>query len=235
MSSGLDVQRGIRLREGVSESHGEGEEDDNTREGSQPSASSSAGSLGGAAAAIAAEESSQQPSVTSIVIRYRRSNPSLDRRMQHIAAEETRPFEGTSSGRTIVIVGSSSARVQRARQNIPRVKVPKNHRIHQNFPRLSHYIEEPNVGKGFIKELCFSADGRLICSPFGYGVRLLAFSPQCSELSTCVPKDGPIKLYELGTNICHSDIVVSTKFSPRHCLLVSGCLTGRIVWHQPLV
>ncbi|KAL1138049.1 hypothetical protein AAG570_009744 [Ranatra chinensis] len=119
---------------------------------------------------------------------------------------------------------------------VHRIKVPKNHRIHQNVARLTHFIEESNVGKGFIKELCFSADGRLICSPFGYGVRLLAFSQECSELSSCVPKEGqPVKLHELGTNVCHSDIVVSTKFSPRHCLLVSGCLTGRIVWHQPVL
>uniref|UniRef100_A0A224XL80 Putative wd40 domain protein n=1 Tax=Panstrongylus lignarius TaxID=156445 RepID=A0A224XL80_9HEMI len=117
-----------------------------------------------------------------------------------------------------------------------RMKVPKNHKIHQNTPRLTHFIEESNVGKGFIKELCFSADGRLICSPFGYGVRLLSFSPTCSELSSCVPEHGrPARLHEIGTNVSHSDIVVSTKFSPRHCLLVSGCLTGRIVWHQPVL
>ncbi|KAF6208765.1 hypothetical protein GE061_014504 [Apolygus lucorum] len=116
-----------------------------------------------------------------------------------------------------------------------RTNVPKNHRIHENVPRLTHYIEESNVGKGFIKELCFSADGRLICSPFGYGVRLLAFSPDCSELSSCVPEQGAVKLHQIGAKVCHSDIVVSTKFSPRHCLLVSGCLTGRIVWHQPVL
>lgn len=125
--------------------------------------------------------------------------------------------------------------ISRPSRNGYKMKVPKNHKIHQNIPRLTHYIEETNVGKGFIKELCFSADGRLICSPYGYGVRLLAFSPECSELSSCVPKSGPLKLFEIGTNVCHSDIVVSTKFSPRHCLLVSGCLTGRIVWHQPVL
>ncbi|XP_039275524.1 DDB1- and CUL4-associated factor 10 homolog [Nilaparvata lugens] len=119
-------------------------------------------------------------------------------------------------------------------------KLMRRHKIHQNVPRLTHYIQEPNLGKGFIKELCFSSDGRLICSPFGYGVRLLAFSPNCSELSACVPateqqQAPPVKLHEVGTNICHSDIVVSTKFSPRHCLLVSGCLSGRIVWHQPVI
>ncbi|CAB0012685.1 unnamed protein product [Nesidiocoris tenuis] len=92
---------------------------------------------------------------------------------------------------------------------------------------------EMGILSEFIKELCFSADGRLICSPFGYGIRLLAFSPECSELSSCVPENGAVRLHQVAINMCHEDIVVSTKFSPRHCLLVSGCLTGRIVWHQP--
>lgn len=125
--------------------------------------------------------------------------------------------------------------VSRPNRTGHRIRVPKNHKIHRNVSRLTHYIQESNVGKGFIKELCFSADGRLICSPFGYGVRLLAFSEECSELSSCVPKEGPIKLHEIGAKACHTNLVVSTKFSPRHCLLVSGCLTGRIVWHQPVL
>jgi WD repeat-containing protein 32 len=114
--------------------------------------------------------------------------------------------------------------------------IPRNHKIHQNTPRLTHYIEEPNVGSGYIKELCFSADGRLICSPFGYGIRLLAFSNDCAELSNCIPfANESAQLHELATHIGHSDIVVSTKFSPKHYLLVSGCLSGKIVWHQPVV
>uniref|UniRef100_A0A1B6LSV5 Uncharacterized protein n=1 Tax=Graphocephala atropunctata TaxID=36148 RepID=A0A1B6LSV5_9HEMI len=178
-------------------------------------------------------------SVASIIIRYRRPQPSESEPepAQASGPDEAQPST-SSAARTIVILGANPANPTRLRPSRPsasRIKVPKNHKIHQNVPRLSHYIEEPNVGRGFIKELCFSSDGRLICSPFGYGVRLLAFSPECSELSTCVPKDGAVKLYELGTNVCHADIVVSTKFSPRHCLLVSGCLTGRIVWHQPVV
>lgn len=114
--------------------------------------------------------------------------------------------------------------------------IPRNHMIHKNTPRLTHYIEEPNLGSGYIKELCFSADGRLICSPFGYGVRLLAFSSDCSELSNCVPPyNESMQLHELAANASHPGIVVSTKFSPKHCLFVSGCLSGKIVWHQPVV
>lgn len=33
--------------------------------------------------------------------------------------------------------------------------------IAQNSPRLMYYKEEPSKGKGFIKELCFSSDGKL--------------------------------------------------------------------------
>ena len=33
-------------------------------------------------------------------------------------------------------------------------------KIHQNVSRLTHFIEEGNTGKGFIKEQCFSACGR---------------------------------------------------------------------------
>lgn len=106
--------------------------------------------------------------------------------------------------------------------------------IPQNAPRLLYYVEEPGKGKGFIKELCFSADGRIICSPYDHGIRLLSFSPACSELSAVV--DGCVKpqpLHQIKILNCHPDIVVSTKFSPRFPLVVSGCLNGDIVWHQP--
>jgi len=141
------------------------------------------------------------------------------------------------SSHTVVIIGDRSRVQTQNRQNLQTMyAIPRNHKIHQNTPRLTHYIEEPNVGSGYIKELCFSADGRLICSPFGYGIRLLAFSNDCAELSNCVPfANESAQLHELATHIGHSDIVVSTKFSPKHYLLVSGCLSGKIVWHQPVV
>ncbi|XP_033209855.1 DDB1- and CUL4-associated factor 10 isoform X2 [Belonocnema kinseyi] len=142
------------------------------------------------------------------------------------------------SSYTVVITGENRIRApsQTSQTHQPMYALTRNENIHQNIPRLTHYIEEPNVGSGYIKELCFSADGRVICSPFGYGVRLLAFSNECQELSDCVPSfNESVQLHELATNASHADIVVSTKFSPRHCLLVSGCLSGRIVWHQPVV
>ncbi|XP_014218160.1 DDB1- and CUL4-associated factor 10 isoform X2 [Copidosoma floridanum] len=139
-----------------------------------------------------------------------------------------------SSG--VVIVGDRRPQNQNRQGSQIMYAIPRNHRIHQNAPRLTHYIEEPNVGSGYIKELCFSSDGRLICSPFAKGIRLLAFSNQCQELADCVPRTSESsQLIEVATNYSHNDIVVSTKFSPRHCLLVSGCLSGRIVWYQPVL
>ncbi|XP_063703797.1 DDB1- and CUL4-associated factor 10 homolog isoform X2 [Culicoides brevitarsis] len=108
--------------------------------------------------------------------------------------------------------------------------------IAQNKPRLMYYIEEPSKGKGFIKELCFSSDGRIICSPYDQGIRLLSFTSECQELSSivnpfesCVPRE----LHQIKITECHPDIVVSTKFNPRYPSVVSGCLSGKIVWHRP--
>lgn len=107
-------------------------------------------------------------------------------------------------------------------------------KIKQNMRRMLKYIEEPNKGKGFIKELCFSSDGRIICSPYGCGIRLLSFSPDCSELPNTLNPNGEAQpLVALKYVKCHSDIVVSTKFSPRQPLFASGCLNGKVVWHQP--
>ncbi|KAJ0173533.1 hypothetical protein K1T71_010682 [Dendrolimus kikuchii] len=107
--------------------------------------------------------------------------------------------------------------------------------IRQNRDRLLYYIEETNEGKGFIKELCYSADGRLVCSPFGRGMRLLALNKDCSELSHCV-KDltAPRPMVDVGQSLgIHQDLVVSSRFSPRFHMLVTGCLEGKIVWYQP--
>lgn len=111
--------------------------------------------------------------------------------------------------------------------------------IKQNNKRLLYYCAEPNEGKGFIKELCFNNDGRLICSPFKCGIRLLSFSKDCEELSNVVPSHSykqhqpPQKLYEVfAKSDQHQDIVVSTKFNPRAPIVVSGCLSGELSWYQ---
>jgi len=42
----------------------------------------------------------------------------------------------------------------------------------------------------YIKEVAFSPDGRVICSPFGFGLHLLAFNDNCADLSEYPPKHG---------------------------------------------
>ena len=130
-----------------------------------------------------------------------------------------------SHERTLLLMGQNRKRTNAATPDI---------KINKNRPRLTHFVEEPNVGRGFIKEVCFSNDGRLICSPFGYGVRLLSFDPACSELCDNVPSQ-PMQLHELTSNMSHSNTVVTTKFSPTHNLLVSGCLNGKVDFHQPIL
>ena len=101
------------------------------------------------------------------------------------------------------------------------------------FPRrLTHSIQEPNVAKGYIKEHCFSRDGRIICSPFGNSARILSFNSQCGELSSCI-HGVPSELYDLKTLITHKHAVVTCRFSPEHLLLSLGCLGGRVSFFQP--
>lgn len=113
----------------------------------------------------------------------------------------------------------------------------KRRQIKQNRKRMLYYKKEPNKGKGFIKELCFSSDGRIICSPYNFGIRLLTFSDDCCELPFTLDPNNtkPREMHEIKTKECHSDIVVSTKFSPKQPLLVSGCLRGKVVWHHPVL
>lgn len=112
--------------------------------------------------------------------------------------------------------------------NEDRYKIIKNH------PRLIYYAEEPNLGKGFIKEVCFSTDGRIICSPYDTGIRLFSFNSNCNELSMCVPDEPQTLTMIAHYKEYHPEIVVSCKFNPLHCLLVSGCLGGQISWYQPV-
>lgn len=113
-----------------------------------------------------------------------------------------------------------------------------NNRYKTNSKRLLYYAPELDSGKGFIKELCFSSDGRVIASPYDNGVRILAFNERCQELCDTVDSwtepQTPKTLQEVVVNKnCHSEVVVCAKFSPNYPLLVSGCLRGSIVWHYP--
>ena len=138
-----------------------------------------------------------------------------------------RPFHVELNGRRVLINANS-------RREVERFPSSQSNCYRSNRARLLNYIEEPNVGKGFIKEIAFSNDGRLLSSPFGFGLRLLSFDPFCRELCDCIPGQ-PVQLHEVTSNMSHSKEVVTTKWSPVHCLVVSGCLNGKVAFHQPLL
>ncbi|XP_071506503.1 DDB1- and CUL4-associated factor 10-like [Diadema antillarum] len=102
--------------------------------------------------------------------------------------------------------------------------------------RLLYYTAEPNDGKGYIKELSISPDGRVICSSYGHGVRLLAFDGHCSELCDLqASQTRPVarELTQVKLLSCHRATVLTSRFSPTQCLLASGCLEGKVVFHHP--
>ncbi|XP_035783053.1 DDB1- and CUL4-associated factor 10 homolog [Anopheles albimanus] len=120
---------------------------------------------------------------------------------------------------------------------------PQLHRSHDpaklytNNRRLLYYIEELGDLPRYIKEPAFSPDGRILCSPYGDSIRLLAFDEKCSELHRTIETEsnrGPaqtlhvLKEYDAG---CESP-VASCSFSPRMPLLVTGCRNGTLVWHS---
>ena len=95
-----------------------------------------------------------------------------------------------------------------------------------NTKRLSHFILESNSAKGIIKEQDFSYDGQVIASPFAHGVRLLTFFNNSGQNTTS-------QLQELRYLICHKHAVCTSRFSPTHMMLATGCLGGKVVFYEP--
>lgn len=65
------------------------------------------------------------------------------------------------------------------------------------YERLRNYAKEPRAGRGFIKELCWNDDGRLLASPFGHSIRLLAFNSECDEMTDIAYDDRCIQPSQL--------------------------------------
>ncbi|XP_033633432.1 DDB1- and CUL4-associated factor 10-like [Asterias rubens] len=102
----------------------------------------------------------------------------------------------------------------------------------QALKRLMYYTKESTDGRGYIKELSVSPDGRLICSCYGYGVRLLGFDSKSSELCDIQPH-GVRELKQIKYLVKHKSTVLTSRFSPTHCLLASGSMCGRVAFYQP--
>lgn len=110
-------------------------------------------------------------------------------------------------------------------------------RIYQNAKRLLYYSEETISVKGFIKESCFSPDGRIIASPHNTGVRLLSFSTDClpynKTLSNTVDSGFPRQLSEVCQLNSGYNNVLCAQFNPVTGNLVTGDLGGKISWFYP--
>ncbi|XP_058064058.1 DDB1- and CUL4-associated factor 10 homolog [Anopheles bellator] len=143
-----------------------------------------------------------------------------------------RLFFSRRSGRTVV-----SYTIPQPDSNDSDNELKKHHEADtmcKNTPRLLYYAREPSLLPGIIKEASFSPDGRIVCSPFLNGVRLLAFNENCAELPRTINtewNDKPQTLHVLKKEVGQQGVVACSTFSPRFPLLVTGCLKGNIVWH----
>lgn len=110
----------------------------------------------------------------------------------------------------------------------------------QNFLKYVDEFSEPE-SYDYIKEICFSPDGRILASPYKDGVRLLAVDSWCtpmdlyfdprfhsSEKSLCNPDFEEVA-------ICkgHSSNVLTCKFAHHDLIVGTGCMQGKVLFHKP--
>ena len=107
------------------------------------------------------------------------------------------------------------------------------------------YIDEssPSEALDYIKEICFTRDGRILASPHAGGVRLLAVDSLCTPMDLFY--DHRFHSHEkfLGISdfeevkICtgHQSPVLTCKFANNDLLLGTGCLQGNVMFHKPQI
>ncbi len=95
----------------------------------------------------------------------------------------------------------------------------------------------------FIKEFCFSPDGRIIASPHGKGVRLLATDDLCTPIDVYKDdrfvceggcKDSELQVInDLAIGGSFSSSVLSCRFAHEDFVLATGGYSGEFLFHQP--
>ncbi len=102
------------------------------------------------------------------------------------------------------------------------------------------YIDERSSDDtiDFIKEFCFSPDGRILASPCGHSVRLLAADPSCASMELrCddrILSPGHCLDFEVvGTVYGHTNPTLSCRFAHHDVLLGTGCFKGQVLFHKP--
>lgn len=111
------------------------------------------------------------------------------------------------------------------------------------------YIDEysPDPSLDYIKECCFSPDGRVLASPHEYGARLLAVDTRCTPPDLyfdrryfCGGRGGgdmaPYDCYDLEVACSvtgHGEPVLACGFARHDMILGTGCMDGQVLFHKP--
>lgn len=115
--------------------------------------------------------------------------------------------------------------------------------VAESSRRYLKYADEhsPDDSLDYIKECCFSADGRVLASPHINGVRLLAVDSSCTPMELYYDKrffstEKTAKCYDFEVVGClsgHSNPVLACAFAHHDLILSTGCMEGQIVFHKP--
>ncbi|NXD17725.1 DCA10 factor, partial [Nothocercus nigrocapillus] len=82
-----------------------------------------------------------------------------------------------------------------------------------------------------VPNLMLFSSGWSVCCPHLFAP-LSHVDPISTKQSTTV-KEEASPLQEIRSLYSHNDVVLTTKFSPTHCQIASGCLSGRVSLYQP--
>lgn len=115
--------------------------------------------------------------------------------------------------------------------------------VHHKYLR---YIDDnsPSESRDYIKEICFSRDGRVLASPHENGVRLLAIDPLCTSPDAYF--DGRYHSHHKEDNCpdleevllapnTHLSPVLTCKFAHHDFILASGSLDGTVAFTSPQI
>ena len=107
------------------------------------------------------------------------------------------------------------------------------------------YIDEstPNEALDYIKEICFTRDGRILASPYECGVRLLAVDSLCTPMDLFYDHRfysqekslGILDFEEIKLCTGHQSPVLTCKFANNDLLLGTGCFRGDVMFHKPQI
>nr|CAB3236285.1 DDB1- and CUL4-associated factor 10-like [Phallusia mammillata] len=116
--------------------------------------------------------------------------------------------------------------------------------------------EDGSENVEYIQEICYSPCGRLIASPFGYGIRVMALDSSISDYRSHISSRvserhqwddasdkvlpsyvdvEPQQLHDVAYCFGHRSMVLSTCFSPTHMQVASGSKNGQIIIHETVL